>query len=528
MTARGWLGLLALIVVVAASAPRPAAAQTTDFPPTCVALKRGDFSKVLDAPTSVMSAQIVAASKDAPLHCMVVAYVTPNVGLDIRLPEHWNGKFATVGCGGFCGAPYGLPSCTGLLTRGYACVTSDMGHQSTALDGKWAYNNLQAEFDFGVRATHVQTLAGKAISAAFYGRAPERTYYMGCSTGGRQGMVAAQRFPTDFDGIIAGAPVINESGDGMTLLWNVLALRAPDGGPMLTFDNIRALHAAVIATCDLNDGIKDGLIGDPRRCRFDPASMQTCKTPSDSACLTAAQVAAIRKVYAGPTNSKGEAVSIARALPGSELNWLNSYLGPPGQNATYFDFQAELFRYMVFYPDPGPQWAPQDFDWDRDPPRLNMMEALYNAQNPDLRAFKAHGGKLIVYHGWADNSVLPQLSVDYNEMVTRAMGGRAATQDFYRLFIIPGMSHCLGGEGAHRVDYLSYLEDWVERGRAPDMLLAQHPKDWQFTGLQFGISPLPAEAVAFSRPVYPYPQEPRYRGRGDPANAASYASSVTN
>ncbi|WP_338185896.1 tannase/feruloyl esterase family alpha/beta hydrolase, partial [Jatrophihabitans sp.] len=261
----------AAAMTVPMQAPPEEAPQTA-----CARLPSADFSHVPGAPTQVSSAAWVPASADAPAHCAATGYINPNIGIEVRLPEHWNGKFAKLGCGGFCGNTYGLGGCAGLLTHGYACVMSDLGHRSTALDAKWAYNNLQAKFDFGIRATHAATLAGKAITEAFYRNAPKRSYYVGCSTGGRQGMMEAQRYPEDFDGIVAGAPVINELGDGLTLMWNAVSTLGADHRQLFSFDDIRFVHAAVVKACDMNDGVKDGLIGDGRACHFDPKVLQ-CK-----------------------------------------------------------------------------------------------------------------------------------------------------------------------------------------------------------------------------------------------------------
>ena len=518
---------LAMLLLLAATlGGTHAKAAVSPLPPPaamCARLPATDFASVRDAPTQVTSAVWTAASEQAPAHCAVMGYINPNIGIEIHLPENWNGKFAKIGCGGFCGNTFGVGACAGLLKHGYACIMSDMGHRSTALDGKWAYNNLQAKFDFGIRATHAETLAGKAITAAFYGTVPTRSYYLGCSTGGRQGMMEAQRYPTDYDGIVAGAPVINELGDGLTLMWNALATLGPDGKQLFTPADLRFVHAAAVAACDMNDGVKDGLIGDARACRFDPRTIE-CKPGKAGQCLSPAQVGALTKIYHGPTDSRGKTLYPASALPGSELNWINNYVGNDGNPSIYYKFVGDLFRYMGFNPDPGPAWQPTDMDWDRDPQRLDMMEALYDATNPDLRRFKARGGKLIVYQGWSDQSVLTQPIVDYYETATRTMGGPAETRDFFRLFEIPGMNHCTGGEGAYQVDYLSSLEDWVEKGKAPDMLVGIHPTDTPAAGgSPYGFDPVPPAQVAFTRPHFAYPAAAHYT-KGDPTLMTSWAA----
>jgi feruloyl esterase len=516
--------LLVLLAMFAMAGIREARAQLPEAAAQrCAALAGADFGALPDAPTQVLAAKAVAAAGDVPAYCMVQGYVTPNVGFELRLPQDgWNGKFIHQGCGGWCGSLSHALACDGVVRRGYACVVTDMGHKSTALDGKWAYNNLQAEVDFGFRATHVTTLAGKAITAAYYGSAPKRAYFTGCSTGGRQGLLEAQRFPYDFDGIVSGAPVVDETGDAVVLLWAVKSLHDANGKALLGSRELRQVHEAVIARCDLNDGVRDGLIGDPRACDFDPHTLACSHPGAPQQCLSDVQADAVAAVYAGPRDSAGRPISIAHAYPGSELNWINNYVRDGGQPSIYAGFMTEMFRYLNFSPDPGPGWQMNQFDWDRDYRRIAVMEMLYNAQNPDLRKFKAAGGKIIAYQGWADQSVLPSWVIDYYETAERTMGGRAATQDFFRLFTLPGVNHCVGGEGADQVDYLGYLDAWVEQGKAPDSLLAAHIDVEPGLAAFLVRHPIDPARVVFSRPLFPYPLRTVYSGKGDPAAAASY------
>jgi feruloyl esterase len=395
--------------------------------------------------------------------------------------------------------------CPALLKKGYACLASDMGHEGRIEDGLWAYNNLQAELDFGYRAAHVTALAGKAISEDFYGRAPDRSYFCGCSTGGREGLVEAQRFPWDFDGIIAGAPASDQAGTIMTRLWAALALRASDGRSILSQADLQVIHKAVVVACDMNDGVRDGLIGDPRACHFEVGDL-TCRGDAKDQCLSNEQVGALGKIYSGPTTSTGKRIYADGALMfGSELAFGEYY-----QSGHFSPFDTDYLKYMAFLPAPGPDWQISDLDFEHYSKRFGMTDALYAANNPDLRAFKARGGKLIMYQGWADagaGGVPPLKAVNYYETTEKTMGGPAATRDFFRLFMLPGMGHCGGGEGASNVDYVSYLEEWVEKGRAPDALLATHNGR--------------GESI-FTRPVFPYPTQAKYKGVGDPASADSF------
>jgi feruloyl esterase len=457
----------------------------------------------------------------------VLGYVAPYVGIGLVLPiTGWNGKLLKYGCGGYCGiAPeIQLASCRDPLRRGYACVVSDMGHSSTGADGKWAFNNLQAEFDFGYRATHVAARAGKAITEAFYAKAPSRSYYMGCSTGGRQGMVEAQRYPWDFDGIIAGSVNIGFEDEIMELLWDARALRGPDGKYLLRPDDLRRVNSAVVAQCDLDDGVKDGIVSNPLACAFDPAKL-ACAGGDRAGCLTGAQVDALKKIYAGPMTSAGLALSTGGPLPGSELSWIDWFfpsdfsrtLSTTGQSMIEI-FATEWFRYLAFIPDPGPGWKLGDFDFDRDYKRFGTMEGLYSDVNPDLRKFKGAGGKLILYGGWNDPDATPRGTIDYYETAVRTIGGRAATEEFFRFFLVPGMGHCGQGTGPLDVDYLAYLEAWVEQGKAPDEVIARESNRSLFSN-QPNAAP---KASGRTRPVYPYPRWTKYKGSGNPDDAGSY------
>lgn len=492
----------------------------------CGALASADFKSILDAPTQINGAKFVPAAADSPGYCEVRGYVAPAVGFVLRLPSvGWNGKFFQEGCGGFCGGynfelkvgPYGF---IGPLRRGYAHLVFDGGHAGSPMGALWAYGDMQAQFDFGIRAPHVAALAGKAIVAHYYKRAPRKSYFAGCSSGGQQALSEAQRFPWDFDGIIVGAPSPTFSGPMLNYLWAGRAL----AGKVNEAD-LQLVRARAVARCDMDDGVEDGIIGNPMQCQADPAEL-LCKSGQKKNCLSAIQVEAIRKVYAGPTASDGQRLYTGGALPGSEPNWIRkggatSYADESGNIAPW---AREYFSYAGFMPAPGPQWQTSDFDFDRDSKRLRLAESLFGAaDNPDLRKFKAAGGKMIMYQGLQDESDIPADAIDYYETARRTMGGREATQSFFRLFAVPGMNHCTGGEGAYAIDYLSYLEAWVEQGQAPDKMIGANLNDLTPQQLRLVTFPLdPATPVRFTRPVYPYPARAHYLGEGDPNNADSF------
>jgi feruloyl esterase len=485
----------------------------------CRSLPAEDFGQVPDAPSRVTGTAVIAASGAVPAHCKVEGYAAPQVGFEFHLPiGSWNGKFVMQGCGAMCGSLQGLASCPDALARGYACGTTDMGHRAPSNDGKWAYANPMAEIDLGHRATHVATVAGKAIIAAFYGSEIKRSYFRGCSTGGRQALVEAQRYPYDFDGVIAGASVLYAPmGPPLQLPWDVLANLDRDGKPIMSESKLPIIADAVMKACDAIDGLADGMITDPRQCKFDLKTL-ACSGASSGQCLTDAEMTVVRKFYDGPRNAKGPLPRIGGQPFGTERLW-GGFM--KGRGSDQYHFASENLRYLGFALDPGPTYDVMQFDWDRDPQRLSYSHLT--AANPDLGLFADNGGKMILFHGWSDAAIPATTSINYYELVTRTMGGLAETQRFARLYLLPGLGHCRGG-GVNFADFLGALDRWVETGTAPEEL----------TGLSFadnGIGPINAPAdfrgdlgalrPALARPLFPYPDQAQYR-RGDPAQATSF------
>lgn len=454
--------------------------------------------RIEDAPSRIASSRLVAAAGADPAYCRILAEIEPHIGIELRLPAgDWNGKFVEMGCGGWCGAILAR-ACMPALRQGYACVATDTGHKGTPADVKWAQNDLQAQIDFGYRAVHVAAVAAKAITAAHYGHSPGRAYFIGCSTGGYQGLMAAQRFPWDFDGIVAGAPDIDQTQANFRALWFARARRDQNGTLLLGQSELALLHDTALALCDLDDGVRDKIIGNPLGCRFRPETLR-CKPGQTSRCLNPDQVAAARKIYSGPVDARGRPTSTGSFLIGSE----------PGWGAEWpLDTLVDYFRYGYSGFTTGANYTYSDFDFDRDYKRFGFA-SHYDNSNPDLRRFQAAGGKLIVYHGATDTIDPPRPVIDYYETVERTMGGRDATRGFFRLFLIPGMNHCGGGGGALNVDWLIAIEDWVERGKAPFGMVGEHIGRGKEAG--------------FTRPLYPYPAYAKYKGRGDPNRAENFA-----
>lgn len=476
----------------------------------CAGLTSMDFSATPEAPAQIFKTELVEASGNLPSFCTVNGVVMPSVGFTLKLPiVNWNGRFFEAGCGGYCGVDFEPRACDEPLRRGYACIVTDAGHL-TKLDrfpwahGEWAFNNVERELDYGGRASHVTAVAGKAITARFYAKPASKSYFMGCSYGGHQAMVLAQRYPWDFDGIVGGG-VPNNLGDLMQQnLWAMRHGFDKNLKSIFSDADIHVLHDAVLARCDLDDGIKDGLIGNPRACKVNPDEL-ICKDGKTRACLSQAAADAAKKMYSGPINSRGEKVSGGGWMPGSELYWGRVYTGFGAGLALMAE---NYFRYMNGFPSAGPGWSPSAYDFDVDYKRNDVTETLYAADNPDLRRFKAAGGKFITYVGWNDLGALPDKAIDYYETTERTMGGRASTQDFFRMFTIPGALHCRGGDGADDIDFLSYIEAWVERGQAPNVMIGTHRSK--------------SGNAEFTRPAYPYPQQAHYKGTGDPHDAANF------
>ena len=465
----------------------------------------------------VLQATSVPATDLLPAYCRVRGYLLPAIHFELRLPDRdWSGRFLVAGCGGFCGAVdadrEGHSNGINLaLQRGYAAITMDGGHHGQSIvDATWAYGNRQAEIDYAERGLVEVTRAGKELTRLFYGAPARYSYFSGCSNGGRLGAIAAQRHPQLFDGIASGCPVLAMSRAAAIFgAWNLKAAAREEGRTMPRLDRISALAGAVMTACDALDGLTDGQIDDPRRCNFDP-SVMTCPAGTDRAdCLSADEVDTVRRWYDGPRNRAGE--RLFPGLPrGSERFWPVWWIGTADRPALAPGLALGYLRYVGFEQDPGPAYAAEDFDFERDPPRLEYMGRLIDALDPDLSRFEAAGGKLLMYHGWSDALVVPQPTIEYYEAVLARMGGGGRVGRFFRLFMVPGMGHCweLQGAGHDLFDPLAALEAWVEQGVVPDRIVAERPAS--------GSRP------ASSRPLCAFPAKAVLDGARDGARAGSY------
>ena len=492
----------------------------------CTALTQHNLTALPDAPSQITSATVVAAADGLPEYCRVEGFVAPQVWFELRLPTGtWNEKFLMQGCGGMCGW-INMGACEDALARNYAVANTDMGHRAPPFSALWALNNRSAEIDFGFRATHVVAVVAKAVVELYYGNPPRYAYFRGCSTGGRQGMLEAQRFPDDFDGIIAGAPVLRQPGVGpLHLAWLARSNMDEAGEPVLTAEKVPLIKDAVLRACDALDGIRDGILNDPRRCAWQPSSLR-CEGAEQNDCLTDPEIATLERLYGPARNASGEPLFPGGLMPGSELEWVPRVAAPAGQRprlAAPNSIATQVVRYLSFEQDRGPEFTLADLDFDVHPQEFGAMASLNSATNPDLRAFRQRGGRIILYHGWNDLEVPPMVSIDYYQSVVAMMGGRQAAEEFIRLFMLPGVAHCRRGPGADAIDYLTYLERWVEQGVPPEHMTAHHLLSEQpYLGLPRPRYPLPEDAFGWTRPVFPYPDMAEYGGVGDVTSASSW------
>ena len=441
--------------------------------------------------------------------CRVTAVLAPSsdshIEMELWLPiENWNGKFEAVGNGGWSGAiqyqsqNLVANSMVAGFTEGYAVASTDRGLRGGP---QAAVDHPEKLVDFGYRAVHETVVTSKTIISAFYGSEPEFSYWNGCSSGGQEGLMEAQRYPDDFDGIAAGAPANYWTPLMVGGIWNARAISKGEPGYM-TPEQLLLLHKAVIQACDALDGVKDGLLEDPTRCKFDPQILQ-CKGADSSMCLTPAQVSAVGRMYAGPVNPTSKEQILPGIDPGSELNW-SLYDGPVGIN-----IQQNYFRFLVFQ---DPSWDYRKLDFNSELARADRQGAsVLNATNPNLQPFFDHGGKLLQYHGWSDETIPPLSSVHYYTSVLEELGGPRNVDGSYRLFMVPGMSHCGQSDGFKLFNPISALERWRESDIPPDEMTSMHVTNGVVDSVHL---------------VCPYPSVATYKGKGSVNDAANFTCKV--
>ena len=449
-----------------------------------------------------------------PNHCLVEGYITPHIQFAMMLPadDAWNENFWLAACEGWCGeVNYG--TLAPALSHGYAVITNNGGHYGSneTFDAVWAHQDLEARINFAHRANHVSADVGKAIIKEYFSNKPKYSYIAGFSKGGNAGLFAAQRYPDDFDGVISRAPVVNYNPKNAAHMPWIAKAVYPDGkNPVIYSDKIPLIHDAVTVACDELDGLKDGIIDDPRKCSFDPIVL-LCKadqSEENNECLNETQVDAVRKIYQKPQTPTGKIYFDYPADYGSENEWRGVLLPvrDSNMNAAFYD-GAVTGHYMAFKDNPGPGFDWMSFDYTKHTKAIAKMSKILDPDDPDLSAFKENGGKIIIFHGWSDGYISANMTIDYFDKMQAKMGGRTATADFAQLYILPGVDHALGGPAPHIVDAHSAIVDWVEKGIAPQKLIAKDSP---------GVEPFR------TRPVFPYPARAKYNGEGDPHKDSSF------
>lgn len=447
-----------------------------------------------------------------PAFCRVAGTIRPSsdseIQFEVWMPASgWNGRFQGIGNGGFAGA-IDYSDLASAVKDGYAAAATDTGHPGSPINAQWALGHPEKIVDFGYRAIHETAQKAKAVIQSFYGRQARHSYFASCSNGGRQGLMEAQRYPADYDGIVAGAPANAWTHLAVELIWNAQALGTPGG--FIPPTKLPAIERAVLASCDAGDGVKDDVVGDPMRCTVDFSTI-LCKGPESAECLTQNQVSTLEKIYSGPRTSTGASI-FPGDVPGSETGgngWGLWITGAVQGTSLQFIFGTEFMKNMVMN---DPAWDYKSFNFDNDVKTVDArMGPILNATVTDLKPFHDLGGKLILYHGWSDAAIAPVNSINYYREVISTMG-TAEADSFVRLYMVPGLQHCGGGPGATDFDLDSALEGWVESGKAPAGIVATKyvkPGD-RLSG------------VVRSRPLCPYPQVARYTGSGSTDDAANF------
>ena len=469
--------------------------------------------------TTITAAAIAKAEGNLPEYCRVDGHAASpgnEVNFRLGLPAGWNGKFLFSGVGGLGGS---IGSLNGGLARGYASASTDTGHVSS--DPNWGSNRAK-EIDYGYRGTHVATVATEALTAAYFSRQPQHAYFEGCSNGGRQAMMEVQRYPADFDGIIAGDPATGTPMQVGRAIISQHLLASPEN--YLTPEKVELLSKATLEACDATDGLKDGLISNPPACTFKPETLK-CTGADGPACLTAGQVDTVKMIYSGLKLPSGEMYTMGFPVghEGSATGWQAWITGrtpatrqPDGtltftsQLPSGFSLSEQNMRFLALDTD-DPSFSWRVLKFPQDLPRLKTMSEILSPLDPDLKPYKNRNGRLIMYHGGSDPAISAYGSVAYYEKMTKQVGGQKEAESFSRLYLVPGMHHCSGGPGPNSFDMLTVLENWVERGAAPAQVIASHSTSGK---------------VDRTRPLCSYPQVARYTGTGSIEEAASFRCEV--
>jgi feruloyl esterase len=429
--------------------------------------------------------------------CVVKGYVSPQIQFEVRLPlQGWTQRYLQTGCGGLCGnlsVRVQQRPCPMVQRGEFVTASTDMGHQGQG--GTWGASDPQLRVDFAYRGVHTTALVAKAVIEQFYGRQARWSYFSGCSDGGREGLMEAQRYPDDFDGIAVGAPAFNFLvQNSFYHAWNARSVAPDSGPPVLLARDLPILHAAALAVCDSTDGLTDGLVANPTACHFDPASVE-CRGVVQENCLTSAAVAAAAAIYSGARTPSGQKLVIGGPQPGSELSWAGVFVPQTPESPVFSaTIASDVLRSLAYWRPLPSSWNLSQFRFETETlAGLMPMHGLYDATDPNLSRFARRKGKLLIWHGWSDPHISPLNSIAYAQAVTDRLG--ASSRDMLRLFLIPGMYHCGGGDGLGSVDALTPLVAWVEGGDAPDSLIASRSDADAASGKGRTIAAWPATSV---------------------------------
>lgn len=491
---------------------------TAPVPTGKPAIACGELRSLTSFDLSVISATVIPSLANAPEHCRVRLMVQPEINIEVNLPSTWNNRLYMFGNGGWAGESFESLGRAANRARGlkagFVTAATDTGHSAASEPGASFALNKQKLLDFGFRSLHVTAEAAKLMARTYYGAGPAKSYYEGCSQGGRQGLTLAQRFPNDFDGIVAGSPGLYQTGTHLARAYWMQGLNANP----FPAAKLGLLAGRVYEQCDAKDGLKDGLIDDPRRCDFKPArDLPHCAEGTDQPdCFTADQIKALERIY-GDVMSQGKRffpgwpVGAEIAGPNGQSGWIGQQINGPNGPGAWTSYGHNFLRFVVpgakaGTVDSDPVRAFGQFDIDKYPAQVEELRQIIDATDTDLSAFRRRGGKLLMYYGWADPQLNPKMGVEYFEHVVEKMGD--STGDFFRLFMVPGMFHCGGGVGTSVFDAATPVVNWVEAGKAPERIEA---------------SRVVAGKVMRTRPLCTYPQVARYKGSGSIDESANFS-----
>ncbi|WP_038909217.1 tannase/feruloyl esterase family alpha/beta hydrolase [Dickeya oryzae] len=504
---------------------------------SCSELAQVDLTTIAGAGSKII--QATETTQNGLTYCTVEGTLAPEIGFRVQLPkESWTQRYLQVGCGGLCGSisitPGAADGCAPLNAGGFVIAGTDMGHdQASANSGEFG-TEPQKRADFAYRGVHLTSVAAKALIEAYYGHKTAYSYFTGCSDGGREALVEAQRFPNDFNGIIAGAPAMNFLAQNAIFhAWQYVANHDAQGNAILLASRLPMIHNAVLADCDSLDGQTDGLIADPRACHFNP-DVLLCKSDSTdkTQCLTQQEVDVVHRFYNGPIDPQtGEYLTAGGPMPGSELGWTVYVPSTATGKVMSESVSLAVLRYLAFTTT-SPNFTLAEMKFDRATfDLLRPQHTLYDATNTDLTRFYNAGNKLILWHGLSDPHISPVNTISYHETLEQVMG-KSRVQSFERLYLLPGVQHCSGGEGPSKIDLLTPVMNWVENGIAPQAITSTQTTGGDQNG--FGLpgggstpSSTTTETVVRTRPVYPFPYIAVYSGQGDVNSASSYTRKGT-